>query len=199
MSSSIVMQEESEEADRLLVSSCMHSPRAREALVRRLQPRVAKLARAFLRNDADAEDATQATLLDILRAIGTFRGESRLETWADKIAVRNAIRLARTRRLASVRNPGVDPDLLAGAWPAPMACEELPSELTNYLDALPEARRTVLVLRHVLGYSVQEIAELSGVSANTVKDRLLMARQEMRRMVRRELAVGSMQPTRELP
>ncbi len=155
----------------------------------RLHPRVQRLARTFLRNPADADDASQAAMLEILRAASAFRGESRLESWADRIAVRTAIRMARTRRLAAVRSAdGCEPDELPGAG-GETRDDELPRPLLAYLDALPEARRTVLVLRHVVGCSVQEIAEPTGVSTNTVKDRLLTARHEVRKMVRRDLAV----------
>jgi DNA-directed RNA polymerase specialized sigma24 family protein len=44
----------------------------------------------------------------------------------------------------------------------------------------------VLVLRHGFEYSIDEIAELTGVSPNTVKDRLLRAREAIRRIIRRE-------------
>jgi DNA-directed RNA polymerase specialized sigma24 family protein len=52
------------------------------------------------------------------------------------------------------------------------------SQTLIVLSELPEARRTVLVLRHVIGWSIQEIAEYTSVSVNTVKDRLLSARDQ---------------------
>lgn len=54
------------------------------------------------------------------------------------------------------------------------------------IDRLSERQRTVVVLRHALDHSIEEIAALEGVTANTVKDRLLRARTAMRRMFRRE-------------
>jgi RNA polymerase sigma-70 factor (ECF subfamily) len=186
MSGRAMKEEEDGEGDMHLAQHASIDPEARDRLVRRLRPRVQRLAASFLRDAADAEDAAQAAMLEILRATSSFRGESKLETWADRIAVRAAIRLARVRRLAAVRTRGtLDPDELPGAQLEP-ANESLPHALQTYLDALPEARRTVLVLRHALGYSVQEIADLTGVSANTVKDRLLSAREQVRKMVRRE-------------
>ncbi|MFO0571899.1 MAG: sigma-70 family RNA polymerase sigma factor [Polyangiaceae bacterium] len=60
----------------------------------------------------------------------------------------------------------------------------------EYLEQLPEAQREALVLRHVMGYSVSEIAEATEVSPNTVKDRLLRGTREMRRLIRRDQAIG---------
>ena len=86
-----------------------------------------------------------------------FAAKAELETWADRIAVRAAIRLARVRRLAAVRCPGdLQPDEFPGLEPGSSLAESLPRALQTYLDELPETRRTVLVLRHALGYSVQE-------------------------------------------
>jgi DNA-directed RNA polymerase specialized sigma24 family protein len=83
---------------------------------------------------------------------------------------------------------GVDPDALASPAHGAQGADALPRSLRSYLDALPEVRRTVLVLHHAMGYSLQEIADLTAVSINTVKDRLLSARDEVRKMVRRESA-----------
>lgn len=175
--------------DARLARDAATDPAARDALARRLRPRVQRLATSLLRGAHDAEDATQLALLEIVRAAPTFRGESSLETWADRIAVRTAIRVARTRRLATVRD-AFEPDELPAAPPTNEAVESIPRSILAYLAELPEARRTVLVLRHAMGYSVQEIADHTGVSPNTVKDRLLAARDEVRRMIRRDLAVG---------
>ncbi|HEX5658907.1 MAG TPA: sigma-70 family RNA polymerase sigma factor, partial [Polyangiales bacterium] len=158
------------EGDVHLAQSAETCAATRDALTRRLQPRVHRLVASFLRNHADAEDATQVALLEILRAMPSFRGESKLETWADRIAVRAAIRIARTRRLAAVRtHDALDPDELPHPSAESVTSEELPRALLVYLSALPETRRTVLVLRHSLGYSIREIAELTGASENTVK------------------------------
>jgi RNA polymerase sigma-70 factor (ECF subfamily) len=65
----------------------------------------------------------------------------------------------------------------------------VPRAIIEYLGELPETRRVALVLRHVMGYSVEEIAELTEVSPNTVKDRLHHAREHVRKTLRRELGL----------
>jgi RNA polymerase sigma-70 factor (ECF subfamily) len=195
------MQDDGEsDADLHLVQHAVEHRDARELVARRLHARIQRLASAFLRNPADADDASQLAMLEILRALPTFRGESRLEAWADRIAVRTVVRLARERRLASVRaHAGIDPDALPSPERDAHAAEALPENLRSYLDALPEVRRTVLVLRHAMGYSLQEIADLTGVSINTVKDRLLCAREEVRRMARRQAVLRSSPAHGRLP
>jgi RNA polymerase sigma-70 factor (ECF subfamily) len=154
----------------------------------RLRPRIARIARALLRDAADADDATQASLLEILRSAPRYRGDGSFDGWADRIAVRTTIRVARQRRVRGLRIEAAEPDSLPSE-PAPESYrDELPRDVKEYLGDLPEARRTALVLRHALGYSIDEIAELTGVSPNTVKDRLLAAREQVRKLVRRDIA-----------
>ena len=162
-----------------------------DALLRRLAPRARRIAGSLLRNAHDAEDAAQLALLELMRAIPTFRGEGSIESFCDRVVVRTAIRLARARRLSSVRSDGaIDPDELPGPQGENDLAEGLPRTILAYLHELPEARRTALVLRHAMGYSMDEVAEHTGVSINTVKSRLLEARDQVRKMVRRDLATG---------
>lgn len=141
-----------------------------DTLARRLRPHVRRLSLASVRNTHDAENATQLALLDIVRGTAGFRGECTLETWADRITIRAATRVARQRRVGATRHEAVDPDELPPALPNDIG-SDLPRSIASYLDELPTSRRTLLVLRHVLGLSVQGIAAATAVSVNTVKDR----------------------------
>lgn len=164
---------------------------ARQALVRRIGPRVQVIAVAILGNRAEADDAIQATWVEILTSIASYRGEN-LTAWADRIAARTAMRHARQRRLRATRMaPESDLEMLpAGASVASFPGHDIPRPLLEYLADLAEPRRVVLVLRHVLGYSTAEISELTEVPINTVRDRLLHARAQMRRAIRRDLAMA---------
>jgi RNA polymerase sigma-70 factor (ECF subfamily) len=152
---------------------------AQRLIASRLMERVQRLSRSLLQNRADASDASQASMLEILKSAGTFRGESSLERWADRIVVRTALRAAAKRRAEGVTMwDDVDMAVNGSSDPSVMVRE--------YLERLSEPARTVLVLRHGFEYSIEEIAELTGVSPNTVKDRLLRAREAIRRIIRRE-------------
>jgi RNA polymerase sigma-70 factor (ECF subfamily) len=160
---------------------------AQEHLVALLHRRVRTISLAILGHAQDAEDTAQSILIEILKSASTYRGDS-LFAWADRISVRTAVRHARQRR---VRAAHVDTEVTpaVGAEPGVGGFEHaIPRPVLDYLAELPEARRTALVLRHVLEYSVKEIAEITGTSSNTVKDRLLQARRQVRRSIRRDLA-----------
>ncbi len=168
-------------------------PLAQTQLIRRLMGRVQRATRALLRNQADADDATQLCLIELLKSAKSYRGDGSLEAWSDRIVVRTTMRYIRTRSRAAERVAGgADPDALASKTGAGAGAlqEQLPRTVPEYLEQLSQSRRTALVLRHVLGHSVAEIAEITGVSPNTVKDRLLTARREFRRMIRRDLALA---------
>lgn len=155
-------------------------PDAQRVLMTRLMGRTTRLAHALLRNRDDAFDASQAALLGILRSASSFRGESSLERWADRIVVRTALRLSRVTR----RNAGSE--MTERCTPSIPPGSEARVSARQYLNRLPERQRTVLLLRSGFGYSVEEIGELTQTSVNTVKDRLKRARDAMRRELERE-------------
>ena len=174
------------EAVALAAQAAAGDTHARHRLVERLHRRVQSIALSILGNALDAEDATQVILMEILKCIGSFRGEN-LTGWSDRIAARTAIRHARQRRIHGLRFEATENlDNLAWSKDAAYADADHARDLRDYLSHLPEARREVLVLRHMLDYSIDEIAELTEVSPNTVKDRLLHAREQLRRLIRRD-------------
>jgi RNA polymerase sigma-70 factor, ECF subfamily len=162
-------------------------PRAQRKLVDQLHRRVQSIALSILGSALDAEDCAQVILMEILKGLASFRGDNLL-AWSDRISVRTAIRHARQSRVRGLRFQLTDnlDELPLSLDPTDSFDPELPRQLREYLAQLPEARRVVLVLRHMMDYSIEEIAELTEVSPNTVKDRLLHAREQLRRAIRRD-------------
>src|SRR5215510_12368342 len=80
-------------------STRVKPPITPEQVFREYAPRIYNLARRMLASDADAEDVTQDVLLQVVRKLNTFRGESTLSTWLHKITVNAA--LAHRRRKAT--------------------------------------------------------------------------------------------------
>lgn len=163
---------------------------AAERFARRLAPVVRRVARLLLRG-GDADDAAQTCLIELLRAAHGYEGRGSLEGWAHRIAVRVAMRAARRSRDLQAREELRDD--LHDAGPAaelPRPLDDLPRPLEHYLDALSDAHRATLVLRHALGHTVPEIAEIAGAPVATVKSRLLKAQAELRRLIQRDLNLG---------
>lgn len=150
---------------------------AREQLVRRLMPRAQRLCQALLRNGADAKDACQTALLQVLRSAPTYRGECSIEYWSDRIVTRTALRWIASERRKRQTSPPNEPGVDGGAAQPRVLLREC-------LNRLSEPQRTTLILRACFEYSVDEIATLTNCSRNTVKDRLTRARQMLRALVR---------------
>jgi RNA polymerase sigma-70 factor (ECF subfamily) len=165
---------------------------AQRALLKRLMGRAGRLAQALLRNREDALDASQVALLSILRSTASFRGESSVECWADRIVVRTALRVARLKR----RNEANESDATDCSRLSTPPGSEARVCANQYLSRLPEAQRTALLLRSGFGYSVEEIAQLTQAPVNTVKDRLKRARSAVHRELGRERRIG--RATRQL-
>jgi RNA polymerase sigma-70 factor (ECF subfamily) len=169
-------------------------------LMRRHNQTLFRTARAILRDDAEAEDVVQEAYLKAIRAIGTFRSDARLATWLVRIVVNEALaRLRRTRRAAAVIPLTGDtsaeeqleyneaPDLL-NLSPEPAALgAETRRIVEAKIDALPEAFRTVFVLRALEELTVEETATALGIPEATVRTRFFRARGQLRESLSREL------------
>lgn len=152
---------------------------AQRQVVRRLLRRVEGLCRAVLRRSEEALDARQLSILEILRSAHTFRGASTLERWADRITVRTALRVAASERRARRAPVDIERDTTHPTSESVLLARQ-------YLHGISERQRMVVLMRHGLEYSIEEIAEVTGISQNAVKDRLLRGRAIMRRICRRD-------------
>lgn len=151
-----------------------------EVLMRRYNQRLYRIARAILRDAAEAEDVVQQAYVNAYLHLDQFAERARLSTWMTRIAVYEA--LARLRRRGRAPEVEID-DTVEGSMPAPYGSTPLDPErqafsgeirelLEAAVDALPERYRSVFVLREVEGLSTAETAESLDVSEETVKTRL---------------------------
>jgi RNA polymerase sigma-70 factor (ECF subfamily) len=142
----------------------------------------------MLADAADVSDAVQGATLKMIEGLGSYRGEARIESWARRIVVRQCLDIlaARRRELASK----TDSAGLAAPVPDAAMSESLPADIRFYLAQLSDAHREIIVLRHAMGHTIGELAEMLEVSENTVKSRLLHARRQIRKAIRRDVALG---------
>src|SRR5262245_24659360 len=155
--------------------------------------RVYSLARRMLGSDADAEDVTQDVLLQVIRKLPTFRGESAFPTWLHRVTV-NAALTHREKRANREQREIHDPfDKLfedgshhhaVRGWsigPEDLAIDQERHRLIEQAIAeLPENYRDILVLADKEGLPNAEIADMLGLSVSAVKNRLHRARLLMR-------------------
>ena len=167
-------------------------------LMRRHNRRLYRVARSIVRDDAEAEDALQDAYIQAYRALPDFRGESSLATWLTRIVMNAALMRRRSaRRMAEVIELGAEPAMdafcatrVAGepGQPEQAALRAQARGLIEAkIDALPEAFRTVFVLRAVEELSVDETGQLLGIPEATVRSRYFRARAMLREALAREL------------
>lgn len=171
----------------LMARVAASEPSAQRILVERLARRVRRVAGLICRNAADADDAAQLALIEILRTAHGFRVASSLERWAERITVRATLQTARRER---TRKGLLERWLPANGQPWGGSTTQPAAEqigLDALLHRLSNDRYEAFVLHHALDYTVDEISELTGAPVGTVKDRLVMARKQLRRLVDSEL------------
>jgi RNA polymerase sigma-70 factor (ECF subfamily) len=144
---------------------------------------------------AHAEDVTQDALLAVVHALGSFRAECGVVHYACRIAARVAM-AARRARAAEVCVEPLDLETEC-ALDVPVVGDdpEAPRRraiLRALLDELPEAQAETLVLRVMLGYSLQEVAEATGAPLNTVRSRLRLAKEALRSRIEQDETLAEM-------
>lgn len=164
---------------------------ATTALLRAVGPRVSRVVRTVLGpGHPDVDDATQQALIAFVQALPAFRGDSNPARYASTIAVRTALALRkRVRRDRSRQEPDCEPDQLQDSAHGPkdeLVAQRRKALLRSLLDELVPDQAEALAMRVVLGWSLEEIAAESGAPLNTVRSRLRLAKESLRKSIERD-------------
>jgi RNA polymerase sigma-70 factor (ECF subfamily) len=144
---------------------------AMAALIEELEPYVGAICRSVVPGGA-GEDAMQETFVVVLRQLRSLRSPSAVRGWVRRIAVHEAIRVARRRGL-------VEPEV-GDVAPAREVDLEAALDVRSTLAAMTPEQRAILVLRDMDGLSEAEAARVLQVAPGTVKSRLHRARAAFR-------------------
>ena len=174
-----------------------------EAIMRRHNRLLFRTARSILKNDAETEDALQEAYLRAWRALASFRADAKLSTWLVRIVINES--LGRLRRRSAQVIP-LDA-AMESSEQQPEACmeddpdqqpdrvamrSEVRALIEARIDTLPDAFRTVFMLRAVEELSVEEVAVVLEIPEATVRTRFFRARSLLREGLSRDvdLAIG---------
>jgi RNA polymerase sigma-70 factor, ECF subfamily len=168
--------------------------KAFEHLMRVHNRKLFRVARAILRDDAEAEDALQEAYLQAYSSVAGFRGEAKLSTWLVRLVANEAL----ARRRKHERRSNIVP--ISGSpddYEHVMSNEEQPQGqaerqeirrvLEQKIDQLPDGYRAVFVLRALEELSVEETATALGLHEATVRSRFFRARSQLREALSREI------------
>src|SRR6185312_1609087 len=140
------------------------------------QPLYSLIARS-LDDPADAADITQEVFIKVFRNIRNFHGDSSLRTWLYRIALHEASNQRRWWSRHKKQEVTIDSPY------DNVAESEVRERVEAALRQVPEAFRTVLVLREIEGFAYEEIAEILNVNLGTVKSRLTRGRSALRSLI----------------
>jgi RNA polymerase sigma-70 factor (ECF subfamily) len=149
----------------------------------------------MLRNEQEAEDASQEVMINAFRHLKSFRGESKFSTWLVTIAMNEARQRLRKAKAAPVDSLDEGKEDRAGDFTPAVLTDwrEIPSEalekkemrqiLRQAVDQLPPIYREVLVLRDLEELNQEETASALGINVPLVKVRLHRARMMLQKLL----------------
>jgi RNA polymerase sigma-70 factor (ECF subfamily) len=164
------------------------------------QPLYSLIARS-LNDPADAADITQEVFIKVFRSIRGFHGEASLRTWLYRIALHEASNQRRwwsrhKKQEITIDSPTESDDdestglclsaTLADQGDSPFdhaSQAEVRERVEAALRQLPDAFRTVVILREIEGFAYEEISEILNVNLGTVKSRLTRGRSALRALL----------------
>lgn len=179
-----------------------------EELVRQHSGRLLGLAKRILGDEDLARDAVQESFLNAYRAIDRFNEDARIGTWLHRIVVNSALAIIRRRK----RRPesflaDAVADRLGSGCPGDESLRERSASfepeddriarrqvrelVQDCLAHMKDNHRAVLTLRYIQEYDTEETAQILGIAPNTVKTRLLRARDALRQIIERESEIAS--------
>ena len=169
---------------------------AYDALVRKYERQIFRIAQNVTQHREDAEDVMQDAFLKAYEKLDQFKGNAKFYTWLVRIAVNESLMRLRKRRAGKMVSIDEDLETEEGTVPRDLADwapnpeqnynqAELAEILRKTIQGLPQGFRLVFVLRDVEGLSTEETAEALGLSVPAVKSRLLRARLQLRERLSR--------------
>ena len=163
-------------------------PAATRRFLDRVWPTLSRVVSGVLgSHHPEVDDVIQQSLIAVLQALSAFRGDCHPAGYASRIALHVALR---ARRNAAVRRnrsqtlaqiSAAEPDAV---WPGcEVSAERRKRALRDLLTDLPEEQADALALRVVLGWSLEDVAQATGAPLNTVRSRVRLAKEALRRRI----------------
>jgi RNA polymerase sigma-70 factor (ECF subfamily) len=170
---------------------------ALDNVLRTIRPSVERQLLRYPVSDEDRRDLLQATLMQIVRRLGSFRAESSFSTWLFRVTANEALMLMRSRRRHRARVvEGLDWEELATlpavndstSWQSDLGAgaRERDARVRSALSELPADYRDVVVAHYHMDLGLQEIADKLDISESAVRSRLHRARTRLRSLLERE-------------
>ncbi len=164
-----------------IIAACKRGERkAQKWIYERYAPKMFGVCKRYVRNNEDAEDVLVNALFKVLTKIDSFGGKGSFEGWIRRIVVNEALMLLRKRKDFKYATSLDEVDIPDSA----NVVEDLKAQdIIKLLEKLPTGYRTVFNLYVIEGFKHREIAEQLGISINTSKSQLILAKKRMQKLI----------------
>ena len=164
----------------LLAACVAGNPAAQRTLFRREFDRVSATVYRIVGSNRDCDDLVQETFIAVFRGLAKFRGEAKLSTWIDRIAIRIVFQHIKSRRAAAISLDAIG-ELRGddGALDARAHARDGLRRLYAALAELAPEARIAFALYAIDGRTIPEVAAITGVSQVTAKLRIWRARKRL--------------------
>jgi RNA polymerase sigma factor (sigma-70 family) len=165
-----------------LIQQCRKNKRAaQKELYDRYAPILMGLCRRYVRNQVDAEDVLIEGMFKIMTKIDQYKGKGSFEGWMKRVMVNEALMFLRKKHNF---NLNIEISNIERANTITVEDELAAKDILNLLNMLPTGYRTVFNLHVLEGYKHREIAEILGISINTSKSQLILAKKRLGELVK---------------
>lgn len=168
-----------------VIAGCRQDERkAQEALYHAYAPLFMAMIRRYIKDEMEAEDVLVEAFFKIFANLEQYQGAGSFEGWMKRIVVNESLMFLRKNQRykhweeldnVQVAEPSVVIPLLEA------------KQILQLMDLLPDGYRTVFNLYVIEGYKHREIAEILGISINTSKSQLILAKQRMKNLIENKL------------
>ncbi len=168
-----------------LARKAQSDPDAAEQLLLRVCPKIFQVVKYAVKNHSQAEDICQTAAVEVMKSLPVFDGTGSLEAWAGKIAYRVTMKTIKKERQLSNTFVLLDEEEFENdSNPEQSASRtQVMKTLEAKMKRIPSLRRVPLILHLFYDYTINEVAEITEASPNTVKDRLRTAYREFREIL----------------
>ena len=164
-----------------------------EILIQNCRTKAYNTALRYLRDEEDAMDALQESLIKVFRHLGKFKGDCKFDTWVYRIVVNTCNDFLRKNKnqknnISFYRTDEDGETMIDIPDTAPTPSEVFDAKLTTSyvmgcLDEIPQDQREIIILRDIQGFSYEEISRILDCSMGTVKSRINRARLKLKNKI----------------
>jgi RNA polymerase sigma-70 factor (ECF subfamily) len=188
-----IVERPAPEDDAELIAACIAGDvAAQRTLFRREYARVNATVYRLVGSARDADDLVQETFIAVFRGLTRFRGDSKLSTWIDRIAVRVVFHRIRNKRPAMTSLDVIGDVEGAGTTDDQVQARDGLRRLYGALAELSPESRTAFALFAIDGRSIAEVAQLTQTSFVAAKCRIWRARREVLKKAKQDPVLAEM-------